>query len=818
MGKRISLLVGILFLLGIKSISSQTVYGRVTDEFNSPLPFVTVTVKGGALGTTTSLEGEYTLDLNKTPTTIVFSFIGYNTVEHLTSEGELNVVMDFKTEILEAAEVVTKVNRNNEVILLLDKKEEISVESSIGSVELKKKGISNAQEGLKKVSGVTFNSNRINVRGLGDRYNQITLNGIPLPSNNTDRKNLNLKLLPTVFLENIKVKKTYSTEQWSNLAGAQINIASSGVRNVRNVSLGYTFNTQTNKPTTGLSFVLGKNTSKIKYLVALNNNITNSFTNGNTRIINKQGSYILNYNFNNNQTTVNRNGVGVLALDKKNFNLKNTLLFTTQNILSNRTTSGNHFDYETEIFTTRKTPTSHNLILNQIELNYYNNLFDLKTIGSISYVSSGENQREQFVYLYNGNYLLNNIDRLDNHLFSNQNKETRYSLITDLKKQIGSYKLHGGYAFNLTNNTFDYSHEYFDLAQVNIEYDNINPNNPHDYINEDNSTSYFVTDPSSFVRGQNIINGGFLKGEYHGANLDLGGGIRIEYAYQNIQYQDQLIPSLTRNHFLNNIEFLPYLGLKYKLNETHQFRVTNSITTVRPRFRELTPFIYTEVFAGSKIQGNPDLINSKIFNTDISYELYPNQGEVISFNLFNKIIDNPIEKINVATASGRLETYQNSESAVVLGGEIDIKKKFNNLHTDYNLSILWSEINITDEGPSSVIVTNLNRPLQGSSPILSNLDVFYNLNPNNNLGITYSYTGKKLNSVGVLGLGDIYQRAQHFLNIIYNYNKNNFSSTILLNNILNTEFVLNQDSDAGNIVINDFRTGVNLSLKIKYNF
>ena len=190
----------------------------------------------------------------------------------------------------------------------------------------------------------------------------------------------------------------------------------------------------------------------------------------------------------------------------------------------------------------------------------------------------------------------------------------------------------------------------------------------------------------------------------------------------------------------------------------------------------------------------------------------------MSFNFFNKIINNPIEKINVATASGRLETYQNSESAVVIGGEIDIKKKFNNLHTDYNLSILWSEIKITDGGPSSVIVTNLNRPLQGSSPILSNLDIFYNLNQSNNLGVTYSYTGKKLNSVGVLGLGDIYQRAQHFLNIIYNYNKNNFSSTILLNNILNTEFVLDQDSDVGNIIINDFRTGVNLSLKIKYNF
>ena len=165
MGKRVSLLIGILFLLGIKSATSQTVYGRVTDEFNSPLPFVTVTVKGETLGTTTDLEGGYTLDLGGISSIIVFSFIGYNEVEKHTDGGELNAVLGSKTEMLEVAEVVTRVNKNNEVILLLDKKEEISIESSIGSVELKKKGISNAQEGLKKVSGVTFNSNRINNRG-----------------------------------------------------------------------------------------------------------------------------------------------------------------------------------------------------------------------------------------------------------------------------------------------------------------------------------------------------------------------------------------------------------------------------------------------------------------------------------------------------------------------------------------------------------------------------------------------------------------------------------------------------------------------------
>ena len=84
MGKRVSLLIGILFFLGIKSATSQTVYGRVTDEFNSPLPFVTVTVKGETLGTTTDLEGGYILDLGGVSSIIVFSFIGYNEIEKIT--------------------------------------------------------------------------------------------------------------------------------------------------------------------------------------------------------------------------------------------------------------------------------------------------------------------------------------------------------------------------------------------------------------------------------------------------------------------------------------------------------------------------------------------------------------------------------------------------------------------------------------------------------------------------------------------------------------------------------------------------------------
>lgn len=807
-----------MFLLISGSLKGQTVFGKVTDETNSPLPFVTVTLKGESVGTTTNLDGEYTIDLKHEVDTLMFSFIGYDNIQKVSNGGELNIIMGMKTEVIDVAEVVTRVNRNNETILLLDKKQEMDVESSVGSAELSKKGISNAQDGLKKVGGVTFDSDRINVRGLDDRYNQVTLNGLPLPSNNADRKNIDLSLLPTVLLDNIKVKKTYSTDQWSNLGGAQINIGSSDIRDISRVSFGYTFNSQTNRPITRLSFSLGQVRNKFGYLVSISSGINNQYTYGNISLVNKQGNYILDYNFNDDQTTINQTGVAVMSYEDKNYRLRNTTFLISQNNLSDRTTVGNHFDYETELYTTRRTPTLHNLFVDQLQFNYYGDKYNFETVGGVSMVRSGENQREQFVYLYDGNYTLNNIDRLDNHVFSNTNQENRYNLTTSVNREFENYKFFGGYSFMLMDNTFDYEQEYFDFSEVNEQYDNIDPNNPYNYITEDNVICYFVNNPSSYVRGQTIINGGFFKGEYYGDVLDIGGGLRVEDVYQSVKYQDQLIPSMTRHHIINNTELLPYLSLKYKLSETKQIRFNNSITTVRPRFRELTPFIYTEVFAGSKIQGNPELLNTKIYNTDLSYEIYPNVGEVISFNIYNKIIQNPIERVNVATASGRLETYQNSQSSTVFGGEIDFRKKINKVKFDYNLSLLWSNITISDDGQSSVVVTNLNRPLQGSSPVLSNFDIFYDLKDKHNIGLTYNFVGKKLNSVGVFGLGDIYQRPQNFLNIVYNYNNENIVTSVRLNNVLNTEYVLEQDSDIGKVVTNNFRTGVGLSFSLKYSF
>jgi hypothetical protein len=59
----------------------QTVSETVIDESNAPLPGVNVLVKGTTVGTTTDIDGRYTLEVENETSVLIFSFIGYSSQE-----------------------------------------------------------------------------------------------------------------------------------------------------------------------------------------------------------------------------------------------------------------------------------------------------------------------------------------------------------------------------------------------------------------------------------------------------------------------------------------------------------------------------------------------------------------------------------------------------------------------------------------------------------------------------------------------------------------------------------------------------------------
>lgn len=76
--------------------------GRVTSPAGDPLPGVTVLLKGTTNGTATDVDGRYALSVPEANGTLVFSFIGYTTIErNFTGPGAINVSLKDDARSLE---------------------------------------------------------------------------------------------------------------------------------------------------------------------------------------------------------------------------------------------------------------------------------------------------------------------------------------------------------------------------------------------------------------------------------------------------------------------------------------------------------------------------------------------------------------------------------------------------------------------------------------------------------------------------------------------------------------------------------------------
>lgn len=243
----------ILTLLVVVQVSAQTttgsIIGKLTDKElnNEPLAFANVLIKGTTQGTTSDFDGLYEIaNVEPGTYTLVISFLGYETLEIPNVVVETDKVTQVNTGLgassvgLDEVIVTTSARKDSQTALLLDQKRAVTVVESIGAQELGDLGISDAKTATTKISGVTESeaSGDIFVRGLGDRYLSTTLNGLPIPSDNVDRKNINLGLFPTRVIQNISISKTYSAKTSADQASGNIDIASRELVGSSELSIG----------------------------------------------------------------------------------------------------------------------------------------------------------------------------------------------------------------------------------------------------------------------------------------------------------------------------------------------------------------------------------------------------------------------------------------------------------------------------------------------------------------------------------------------------------------------------------------------------
>lgn len=220
---------------------------------NEVLPFANVLVKGTNISVNTDVDGKYSLSVNPGNYTLIFSFLGYESVEApVAVKANETVVMNqalssgsytLKDVVVQAAAV----SKQKETALLLEQKNAVDIKQSIGAQELSRKGVGDVAAAVVKTSGVSKQegSNNIYVRGLGDRYNSTSMNGLPIPSNDPKMKNIALDLFSTDIVEYISIDKSYGARMYGDFAGGNVDIVSKDYRGkgMFEISLGSKINT-----------------------------------------------------------------------------------------------------------------------------------------------------------------------------------------------------------------------------------------------------------------------------------------------------------------------------------------------------------------------------------------------------------------------------------------------------------------------------------------------------------------------------------------------------------------------------------------------
>ena len=188
------LLSFLTFFSLIFSAQTSIVTGIVTDENKEVMPGVTVKIDGNNVGTTTNLDGKYSIDVENDSARLVFSFIGYrNQAIDINGQSKIDIQLQLSTKSLD--EVVVVGYGKTTVKELTGATVQVKGES------VERLNIPRMDQALQgQVSGVTINTNSgspggsssIRIRGLstfGDNDPLILVDGVVYDSDGLNALN-----------------------------------------------------------------------------------------------------------------------------------------------------------------------------------------------------------------------------------------------------------------------------------------------------------------------------------------------------------------------------------------------------------------------------------------------------------------------------------------------------------------------------------------------------------------------------------------------------------------------------------------------------
>ncbi len=127
---------------------------------------------------------------------------------------------------------------SNSALLDLQRKSSSIIEG-LSAEQINKVGALDVGSAVRRMTGLTVERGKyVYVRGLGDRYNKVFLNGASIPSLDPDRNSTQLDIFPAHLIDNMVVHKSFNPSLSGNFAGGYLDIETKSVNSHRTLSVG----------------------------------------------------------------------------------------------------------------------------------------------------------------------------------------------------------------------------------------------------------------------------------------------------------------------------------------------------------------------------------------------------------------------------------------------------------------------------------------------------------------------------------------------------------------------------------------------------
>jgi len=214
--------------------------GTIIDaDFSVPVTGAAVVIEGAGLSGISKEDGSFFINnLPPGQYTVLISkdgFIRERKSSIVISSGAIkDLELEMTAEVVEldefvvtAEEVVDTVSTTGAITLRSELK---SFTEVLGAQFISQTGASDAAKLLSKSTGINVSEGKfVVVRGLADRYNSVTLNGLRVPSSDPDRRAVALDLFPSAVIRDVRTSKTFLPDQPGESTGANINIVTKSV-------------------------------------------------------------------------------------------------------------------------------------------------------------------------------------------------------------------------------------------------------------------------------------------------------------------------------------------------------------------------------------------------------------------------------------------------------------------------------------------------------------------------------------------------------------------------------------------------------------